>query len=150
MNELQQILQGPKGITPAQARLMHYFKSQDTFFNFALWPPWAQASAISYKDNRARYRLCCFFAFNGLPPKLLDAWVLAGDTVNIAGVVHLQDAKVYSPKARGQVQELRNLYNSGAFFEYPRLPMSVMDMTAGHVIYLDKEGRRSTKEDFRM
>jgi len=61
-------------------RLWNFFNKGEEFWPIREWPLWAQNLALKmHLSYQERYELFFFFAVNGLPPVLLEEWVLATD-----------------------------------------------------------------------
>lgn len=73
-------------INRRQAKLINYFNRADDFFPFREWPEWIQRWILQgqLKGNTMRYKVFCFFSYNGLDPTttmqymLLWGWSLTG------------------------------------------------------------------------
>lgn len=124
---------GPPLSAP-QARLLKFYREQDEFFPFSLWPDYVKIMALKYKSYRDRYRFMLFLVANGLPSLIAEKWVLAGDFKFTPGkhVTH-EDLVLngqYDGSAHAHVKSMVRDSASGKIFR----GVHVFDVSKGHVI----------------
>ncbi len=103
-------------VTPSdarEARLMNWFKKQDSFFSYREWPEWAQGLALmAHKNSSESYNLFYFLVGNGLDPKLAADFIGGSDATPTGSLI----PGAYSAKERDELTRMMRLVYEGQFF----------------------------------
>lgn len=88
----------------AEAQLLNFFRKQDEFHGFKLWPRRFQKMAISIpKRNHERFLFAMFLLLMGLNPESVRDWVLAGGVENVGGSLRPVRYSQYGANADRQI-----------------------------------------------
>lgn len=107
-------------------RLSLFFETQDEFYHYNLWPPWAKATILNaHKTNRDRYRLFLFLTWNGLYPPTAVEWIKAKD-IDPKGLLIYEN---YDKEAHRHFFQLLNQVQTGQLFRQARNIYDMHTMT---------------------
>ncbi len=117
-------------LTAREARLRYYFnKGQDYWFNYHLWPIWAQQLILlEHKSDSQMFNLMFFFLGNGLAPGTSKNWVMASD--------YVKDDFLYGPYTKKEIQDIDRIIIKAANNQLFKGLKKVYDMIQQRPIYM--------------